>query len=1237
MDPLKAKANFSRVCQLLVDKGGEALRFTFHVIHPPPTLSAVLNANKPVLQKIKVINASQWDLLFPTSGAAPDSNNFDITLLTNLLRNICGLPAPATGWNVMPPAGDTSKAADIVRIRIFRNEIYGHITRAQLDDARFNTLWQEISQSLTRLGILQDDIDEIKTAPLSPEEESYIEKLKEWEERDDYILSKLSNVENEFSNLEAKFENILLRQFKPQEWEPTSCLPNKLPMFTGREAEVRKVIDLLNDDNKAVVSLHGGPGFGKTAIAIEVSHKLNENHKIPGFFSQLATATDEDEMIRQLCLDIGVNHEDDPKQSLIFRFKKIKRNVILVMDDIENLLEEKCRSAFDDFIRLLLKHSNCQIITTSRSSYLIPEFPMGSVDVGEMEDEACIELLTKHCRKDEDEEECCHQDEKFLRRLAVLCGHVPLAICIAGSLVDDFLVEDSDELLQDLEKQPMETLECPESNRYVKRAIDVSYQKCSKEEQETFVCLSVFEGSFSEDAAKAVIEKRKSDTRRLLKKLLRRSLIKQPTHHRYSIHLLIKHFLKDTQENGDENAERARAQAMRAEVLMVKHYLELGNYHTLKSCSKDCYKQHREALKREASNIQSVLKICCQRKDPRISGVPECLASSEIFNTSARLFSFFIRSIIPKPIVHEFLQRCANLAQAMNKSAIKINFDCLLAAEKRDKLMGKSDEDSMSKMEIIKEEFQTHCEELKEDKALCAHYYYQYGRYILQKSKSQQGIERLTLRHEAREQLKKSLQLRESLASTPEGMANKIFLLMHLGNVSKFIYTSEHCQKNTKKADEALQQAQKYYNDAIELSKVNLGENPLTSWIHKNLGDLLLTTRKNLDQAERMYIFAKTLLENLGLDASVGYFLLLKNLGICLSKANRANEAIKVLEIACDIADELAESNEPDECTLKVYTLLAECLKQNDRADEAVDVLEKALVNARKLAENDELTLFKMEIYILLTQCLKQGQRANETIEVLERARAIGEKLAESNEPNECTLKVYALLADCLKQNDRADEAVEILEKARVNAEKLAENDEPTVYKIKVYKLLAEYLKQSGRVNEAAEVLEKARDNTEKLTVNNEPTVHKIKVYLLLAECLKQSQRENEAIEVLEKARDNAEKLAVNDKPTVHKIKVYILLAECFQQNQRVNEAVQVLEKARDNAEKLAVNGEPTFYKTKVYTSMAIAYHTLQKDSEAVGYAKKAFEFDQLERTIKRYEYKELQEILQITVNLENN
>ena len=123
MDPVKAKANYSRLCQLLVDKGGDALRAALHLIHPPSTLTAVLNANKPVLKKIRY-------LLFSASGS-PDSKNFDVTLLTILLRNICGLHPPATGWNAMPPRSDTSISANITRIKIFRNEVYGHRPSAQ--------------------------------------------------------------------------------------------------------------------------------------------------------------------------------------------------------------------------------------------------------------------------------------------------------------------------------------------------------------------------------------------------------------------------------------------------------------------------------------------------------------------------------------------------------------------------------------------------------------------------------------------------------------------------------------------------------------------------------------------------------------------------------------------------------------------------------------------------------------------------------------------------------------------------------------------------------------------------------------------------------------------------------------------------------------------------------------------------------------------------------------------------
>ena len=207
MDSLKAKENFFRVCQLLVDKGVEAFRAAFNVIHPPSTLAAVLNANKSVFRKLRynVITQPQWNLLFPASGT-PDVENFDITLLAILLKNICGLCPPLTGWNTMPLAADTSMGANIVRIKLLRNHVYHHTASCQLDDSTFEKLWQEISKPLVNLGIPQHDIDEMKVAPLNPEEEAYIENLKEWKKSNDDIFSNLSNIKKILVQIRGSFE-----------------------------------------------------------------------------------------------------------------------------------------------------------------------------------------------------------------------------------------------------------------------------------------------------------------------------------------------------------------------------------------------------------------------------------------------------------------------------------------------------------------------------------------------------------------------------------------------------------------------------------------------------------------------------------------------------------------------------------------------------------------------------------------------------------------------------------------------------------------------------------------------------------------------------------------------------------------------------------------------------------------------------------------------------------------------
>ena len=284
MDSLKAKANFSRICQLLVDKGSDALRAAFHAKHPTSTLAIVLSANKPVLKKIRysVITSSQWNLLYPTSGAA-DSKNFDISLLTILLRNICGLSSPKAVLNVMPPDGDTSTSADILRIKIFRNQVYDHITNPQLDDATFDTLWQEISKPLVNLGIPQQDIDEARVAPLSPEEEFYIEKLKQWKELEDDILSKLNDVERGVNNVrdETVETNSLTYEFAQSNLtEKIQGLCNKFQHGT-RQWFFDQLSRWFNDKQQSrVMILTAGPGVGKSVLAAKVCEMYEKREKL---------------------------------------------------------------------------------------------------------------------------------------------------------------------------------------------------------------------------------------------------------------------------------------------------------------------------------------------------------------------------------------------------------------------------------------------------------------------------------------------------------------------------------------------------------------------------------------------------------------------------------------------------------------------------------------------------------------------------------------------------------------------------------------------------------------------------------------------------------------------------------------------------------------------------------------------------------------------------------------------
>jgi hypothetical protein len=230
----------------LVDKGTDALRNTFDAIHLPTNLRRELNANLKSLLRLKfrVINNSQWDLLFPPSGNPPDSKTFDVTLLTVLFRNICGFTAPSTGWDAMPPDTDRSMQANIVRLKLFRNEVYAHVTSTQVDNTTFESLWQKISQALVELNIPQNDVHDLRTCSLGPEEEIYVETLKEWKSQEEYSMKVLTSIaEENRDGIKNIYQSVVEQQ---------SNINLALRSSIAQGKDSKEVLECLRDDVKSM-------------------------------------------------------------------------------------------------------------------------------------------------------------------------------------------------------------------------------------------------------------------------------------------------------------------------------------------------------------------------------------------------------------------------------------------------------------------------------------------------------------------------------------------------------------------------------------------------------------------------------------------------------------------------------------------------------------------------------------------------------------------------------------------------------------------------------------------------------------------------------------------------------------------------------------------------------------------------------------------------------------------------
>ena len=208
------KDNFQRITRLLISGGTSLLREIFDSIHSPSNLPTILSnpVTKKQLKAAK-LTMPQRHCLCPSPGMYGKSEDFDITLLVRLLRTICNLTAPATGWDVLPPSADQCLTADIARIKYYRNSVYGHVNQGMaIRDNEFKTLWQEISEVLVRIAgnisctrktAWQGAIAKYLTDPLTTEDDRNVQELNAWYKNDMEIKKSMDEVSERISRLEV--------------------------------------------------------------------------------------------------------------------------------------------------------------------------------------------------------------------------------------------------------------------------------------------------------------------------------------------------------------------------------------------------------------------------------------------------------------------------------------------------------------------------------------------------------------------------------------------------------------------------------------------------------------------------------------------------------------------------------------------------------------------------------------------------------------------------------------------------------------------------------------------------------------------------------------------------------------------------------------------------------------------------------------------------------------------------
>ena len=908
LDSSEEKTNGTKLLRLVIDGGTTVLR-EYLMKSTCPTLQDVLLKHKGRLAYLKslkknILTDDQWKKLFPSSGVPPNPLTFDISLLHLLLREVCGLTAPAKGWHEMPPDTELSKEAHIVRIKFLRNELCHGISTSIPND-KFQEKLQTIAQSLVALGLNQMEVDRLATEPIDHDTERRVsEEVEKWKMEFEPRLNKL---ENDISAIQASISGQATSSL-------SNCLPDKNNVV-GRSEEVEKIIVAIRTERAAAALVTGGPGFGKTAVAIEVGHELasNENEERTVLFCSLRSKAAIAEVATSMILPCSANLSQPPEHPqhwLRNWSKQQQKKVSFILDNADDVLESGDRTAFVTILKDMRTLSNCKItfvITTRKLFQLDPNLRMKCVRLRTLSREHAQELLLSKVLNPDVKQGLSKTD-----KLVQLCGCVPLALCIIGSLLLDY---PEDQLIERLEEKPLDVLKEDESDENsVEKAIYTSFNFLREHEQKALILLSVFPGSFSNIAAQAVIKAVdcQGDPGSILRSLKNRSLIETPAPYRYQIHQFIQTFAKKIDEANLSPILQLQGEKA-ACIHFISHLVDIATCYW----SKDKCQEAIHSFNTDRHNFEYFFQFFIKGQEKQDSQLKKTMEN--LVEKISQTCTFLEMCILPSDYLRHLIELDQLLMSYQQPVTKRVELLCLLGHEYR-KI---GNQDKYKKLiEMAADLHSEHSEEFDNEKVSEAFFCNNYARFLSDVKNCSK----------AEEQFIKSLEVCEQYK--PMDFVQKGISLLYAG-------------RNDNRQNKR-DQAEAKFNASLKIFQENLGCHVTTALLLKEIADFhLFHGEKSLGSATdqcksiKLYKQALEMMESVGIKEQKECILLLANLGVCYQLQGEMEGAKNSFQASLRIAEQ--ELTENHRWKIYAMTQMAFWYKKNGNSEKAEEWKQKAL------------------------------------------------------------------------------------------------------------------------------------------------------------------------------------------------------------------------------------------------------------------------------------------------------